>query len=214
MSLVDQVLSYSSNVSVLIPGLFLAVVNGTDAAVLYAQCYLWCLCHHLISGLAYFNVWKIVEKSFGGRPESALYSGVTGGCVYVLIQLYQLFEHVSSRFVLPFLSSGREASRCALKELTRSPSVASGSSSIGNNIGPQTLRAKDLTNYRPAKLAIMDTQTCYTAVTIFLYVYHRWRNARRDMKSGGAQTGGGSFSSKEIWSTGKNREVETLKYSY
>ncbi|KAF3032862.1 hypothetical protein E8E12_002930 [Didymella heteroderae] len=150
----------------------------------------------------------IIPAIVGGALMSFLPVSNRRGC---LAGIYLVNAVVAP---LPILYAWTAANVSGSTKRAFAAAVVSGSFSIGNIIGPQTFQAKDAPNYRPAKLAVMGTQAGCAVVTIVLYGYYRWQNARRDRKRGKVQTREEDFMSKGAWSTGTDREDEEFRYSY
>lgn len=83
--------------------------------------------------------------------------------------------------------------------------------SIGNIIGPQTFQARDAPDYRPAKLALVFTQTGSAIVTILLFVYYLWANKRR---ASHARQTEDQYLDKEAWTRMTDKENKTFRYEY
>ncbi|KAF1929735.1 MFS general substrate transporter [Didymella exigua CBS 183.55] len=96
---------------------------------------------------------------------------------------------------LPVLYAWTAANISGSTKRALAAAVVSDSFSIGNSIGPQTFQMKDAPNYRPAKLAVMGTQAGCAIVTVLLYGYYRWQDARRGGKKGEVQIGEEAFMS-------------------
>jgi hypothetical protein len=92
--------------------------------------------------------------------------------------------------------------------------IVTGSFSIGNIIGPQTFQARDAPFYRPAKLAVMSTQSGCAAVTIALYFYYRWQNSQRDKTRGVVKEDESAFMSPDVWATLTDKENPRFRYCY
>ncbi|CAM6109359.1 unnamed protein product [Calypogeia fissa] len=60
--------------------------------------------------------------------------------------------------------------------------LIAGSFSVGNIIGPQTFRAKDAPQYRPAKIIVLATQAGGAVVTVVLFAYYVWANRRKERR--------------------------------
>lgn len=150
----------------------------------------------------------IIPAIIGGALMSFLPVSNRRGC---LAGIYLVNVVVAP---LPVLYAWTAANVSGFTKRAFAAAIVSGSFSVGNIIGPQTFQAKDAPNYRPAKLAVMGTQAGCAAVTVVLYGYYRWQNARRDRKRGEVQTGEEAFMSKEAWNTGTDREDGEFRYSY
>lgn len=94
--------------------------------------------------------------------------------------------------------------------------IVSGSFSLGNIIGPQTFRAKDAPDYRPAKLAVMGTQAGCAVTTILLFAYYVWQNKKRDSENGASNgtDGEDAFMSPEVWARQTDKENKKFRYTY
>jgi hypothetical protein len=88
--------------------------------------------------------------------------------------------------------------------------IISGSFSLGNIIGPQTFQARDAPEYRPAKLAVMGTQSGCALTTFLLFLYYVWQNKRRTSER---ETEDG-YLSPEVWAGMTDRENKQFRYSY
>lgn len=153
-------------------------------------------------------IFCIIPAIIGGALMSFLPVSNRRGC---LAGIYLVNAVVAP---LPVLYAWTAANVSGSTKRAFAAAVVSGSFSVGNIIGPQTFQAKDAPNYRPAKLAVMGTQAGCAVVTIVLYGYYRWQNARRDRQRGKPQTGEAAFMSKEVWSTRTDQEDEDFRYSY
>ncbi|KAL1654789.1 hypothetical protein SLS61_002538 [Didymella pomorum] len=152
-------------------------------------------------------IFCIIPAIIGGALMSFLPVSNRRGC---LAGIYLVNAVVAP---LPVLYAWTAANVSGSTKRAFAAAVVSGSFSVGNIIGPQTFQAKDAPNYRPAKLAVMGTQAGCAVVTIVLYGYYRWQNARRDRQRGKPQTGEAAFMSKEVWSTRTDQEDEDFRYS-
>ncbi|KAF4120123.1 Major Facilitator Superfamily [Geosmithia morbida] len=88
--------------------------------------------------------------------------------------------------------------------------IISGSFSLGNIIGPQTFRARDAPQYRPAKLAVMGTQAGCAFTTFLLFLYYLWSNKRR----GARKDTEDAFMSPDSWTTLTDKENKNFRYAY
>lgn len=68
-----------------------------------------------------------------------------------------------------------------------SVALISGAFSVGNIVGPQTFQAKDAPDYIPAKITVLATQAAGAVLTIVLFGYYKFANARKDKNSNAAQ---------------------------
>lgn len=91
--------------------------------------------------------------------------------------------------------------------------IVSGSFSIGNIIGPQTFQARDAPEYRPAKLAVMGTQSGCALTTILLVLYYVWMNKKRNSAPADAEAED-SYMSPEVWAQMTDRENKKFRYAY
>ncbi|KYK55170.1 MFS transporter [Drechmeria coniospora] len=89
--------------------------------------------------------------------------------------------------------------------------LVSGSFSLGNIIGPQTFRAQDAPDFRPAKLAVMGTQAACAVTTFTLFLYYVWANKRRNDRSEQQEE---EFMSPEVWTNMTDKENKQFRYSY
>ncbi|CCC13923.1 hypothetical protein SMACR_08432 [Sordaria macrospora] len=98
--------------------------------------------------------------------------------------------------------------------------IISGSFSLGNIIGPQTFKAKDAPEYRPAKIAVMATQAGCAVTTFALFLWYVWRNKTRDAAEkvrkgdGGEGAEVGEIGEKEAWSGLTDWENKKFRYVY
>ena len=96
--------------------------------------------------------------------------------------------------------------------------IISGSFSLGNIIGPQTFKAKDAPEYRPAKIAVMATQAACAVTTFSLFLWYVWRNKMRDnadkVGKGGEGAEVGEIGDKEAWSGLTDWENKKFRYVY
>jgi hypothetical protein len=93
--------------------------------------------------------------------------------------------------------------------------IISGSFSLGNIIGPQTFKARDAPDFRPAKIAVMGTQAGCAFTTFLLFLYYVWENKRRNTASGGkVQAAEDAFMSPEVWASLTDKENKEFRYSY
>ncbi|KAL2272011.1 hypothetical protein VTJ83DRAFT_1382 [Remersonia thermophila] len=88
--------------------------------------------------------------------------------------------------------------------------IISGSFSLGNIIGPQTFQARDAPEYRPAKLAVMGTQSGCALTTFLLFLYYVWQNKRRTSERENED----NYMSSETWAGMTDRENKQFRYSY
>jgi hypothetical protein len=88
----------------------------------------------------------------------------------------------------------------------------SGSFSIGNIIGPQTFRARDAPEYRPAKLSVVGTQAGCALTTFLLFMYYAWQNKKRQGNDDGETED--AFMKPEVWARMTDRENKRFRYSY
>lgn len=89
--------------------------------------------------------------------------------------------------------------------------IVSGSFSLGNIIGPQTFQAHDAPDFRPAKLAVMGTQSGCALTTFVLFLYYVWCNKKRADVS---KENEADFMSAEVWQSMTDRENKRFRYSY
>lgn len=89
--------------------------------------------------------------------------------------------------------------------------IVSGSFSLGNIIGPQTFQARDAPDFRPAKMAVMGTQSACAFLTFALFLYYVRANKKRDDRSKETEE---SFMSPEVWATMTDRENKQFRYTY
>lgn len=92
--------------------------------------------------------------------------------------------------------------------------IISGSFSLGNIIGPQTFRAKDAPDYRPAKIAVMATQAGCAVTTFALFLWYVWRNKTRDGKKEVENGETSEVGEKEAWSGLTDWENKKFRYVY
>ena len=50
---------------------------------------------------------------------------------------------------------------------------------MGNIVGPQTFRAKDAPQYRPAKITLIVCWAISILDLLFIYIWYRWQNRRK-----------------------------------
>jgi hypothetical protein len=60
----------------------------------------------------------------------------------------------------------------------------------------------------------MGTQAGCAIVTVTLYCYYRWENARRDKSRGAVKGDESAFMSQDVWSTLTDKENGRFRYSY
>lgn len=98
-----------------------------------------------------------------------------------------------------------------------SAAMISGAFSVGNILGPQTFRARDAPDYRPAKLAVMGTLAGCAATTVVLFLYYFYSNRRREIglrSSGGEVVGEESYLEQKVWTDLTDRENRLFRYTY
>ncbi|EMC91338.1 hypothetical protein BAUCODRAFT_571091 [Baudoinia panamericana UAMH 10762] len=87
--------------------------------------------------------------------------------------------------------------------------------SAGSLIGPQTFRAKDKPEYRPAKIALIATQAGCAFLCCVLGAYYSWTNKRRDAKYGEETVLGDSSGSADDVKTWENlTDIERTSFRY
>ncbi|KAI9776700.1 MAG: hypothetical protein M1839_009427 [Geoglossum umbratile] len=59
--------------------------------------------------------------------------------------------------------------------------LVAGAFSVGNIIGPQTFQARDAPEYKPAKIAVMATQSAGAVVAMALFGYYVWSNWKKEI---------------------------------
>jgi hypothetical protein len=91
--------------------------------------------------------------------------------------------------------------------------LIAGSFSVGNIIGPQTFQAKDAPGYRPAKIAVMATQSAGAFVTVILFGYHVWANRQKDRKHG-EESESDSMGVEAVWGNLTDKENPKFRYVY
>lgn len=105
--------------------------------------------------------------------------------------------------------------------------LISGAFSVGNIIGPQTFQAKDAPQFIPAKITVLATQGAGALMSVGLYIYYRWTNARRDKKAATTTTSGvtsssssdhekqgGESAAQEQWDNLTDKENPAFRYVY
>lgn len=92
--------------------------------------------------------------------------------------------------------------------------IISGSFSLGNIIGPQTFKAKDAPEYRPAKIAVMATQAGCAFTTCLLFAYYVWQNKKRDSQNISDNENENAFMDPESWSRMTDKENKKFRYTY
>ncbi|KAI9764610.1 MAG: hypothetical protein M1840_008344 [Geoglossum simile] len=58
--------------------------------------------------------------------------------------------------------------------------LVAGAFSVGSIIGPQTFQARDAPEYKPAKIAVLATQSGGAVVAVVLFRYYVWANRRKE----------------------------------
>jgi uncharacterized membrane protein YeaQ/YmgE (transglycosylase-associated protein family) len=86
--------------------------------------------------------------------------------------------------------------------------------SVGNIVGPQTFQHRDAPEYRPAKIAVLVTQTSSVFVVAALYLYYRWENKRRDAAMPDTEAGCEPSTGVEDWAGLTDKENRSFRYVY
>lgn len=89
--------------------------------------------------------------------------------------------------------------------------VISGSFSVGNIIGPQTFQARDAPEYRPAKIAVLATQSGCALTVFVLFLYYFWMNKKRRSN---AVANEDEYLNPEVWASMTDKENKRFRYSY
>ncbi|KAK3688937.1 allantoate permease [Podospora appendiculata] len=89
--------------------------------------------------------------------------------------------------------------------------LVSAAFSVGNIVGPQTFRAKDAPEYRPAKITLLATEATCMVTTFSLFLYYVWQNKRR---AGAAEASESEYMSKEVWANVTDRKNKRFRYVY
>ncbi|KAK3317174.1 allantoate permease [Cercophora scortea] len=89
--------------------------------------------------------------------------------------------------------------------------LVSAAFSVGNIVGPQTFRAKDAPEYRPAKITLLATEATCMVTTFSLFLYYVWQNQRR---AGAAEASESEYMSQEVWANVTDRKNKRFRYVY
>lgn len=93
-----------------------------------------------------------------------------------------------------------------------SVALISGAFSVGNIVGPQTFQAKDAPQYIPAKITVLATQAAAVVVTVVLFAYYKFANARKEKQEANAST---EISvEKSQWDNLTDKENPKFRYVY
>ena len=87
----------------------------------------------------------------------------------------------------------------------------SGSFSVGNIIGPQTFRARDAPEYRPAKLTLLGAEAGCAFVTFVLFLYYVYMNRRRGAVGADVEE---QYMERGVWERMTDRENKRFRYVY
>lgn len=89
--------------------------------------------------------------------------------------------------------------------------LVAGSFSVGNIIDPQTFLARDALEYRPAKIAVLTTQSAAAVLSVVLFLYYFWQNRHRDQTQGHVNA---SMVDEMKWAGLTDRENPSFRYAY
>lgn len=121
-----------------------------------------------------WNVLCTIPGIIGGGLLSFLPKHNTAG---VLIGIYLVNAIVAN---LPIIYQWTMANCAGHTKRAFASALVAGSFSVGNIIGPQTFRASDAPEYRPAKIAVLATQAAVAVLSVVLFFYYTRENKRRD----------------------------------
>jgi len=152
-----------------------------------------------------WNVLCTIPGIIGGGLLSFLPKSNTAG---VLVGIYLVNAIVAT---LPITYQWTMANCAGHTKRAFASALVAGSFSVGNIIGPQTFLARDAPEYRPAKIAVLATQSAAAVLSVVLFLYYFWQSRHRDQTQGHVNA---SMVDEMKWAALTDRENPSFRYAY